>query len=189
MAATRGMLCAAKDACSYHPNRCGSSTCCGRRSKAVPGVFLEEAYSYSISAFTYRSKSGGLLASLLSAKRAEIGEGAVAPLSPVLVKQLIRQVGLDRVGVQQTTIDATIVAREVDKGTGLLAFRDWVLGPEAHTIAVGDSEADLPMFGAATRSFAPATIGCRRAARLLGCEIVEERYQRAAGNRAANCRL
>jgi hypothetical protein len=96
----------------------------GRRSKAVPGVFLEEAYSYSISAFTYRSKSGGLLGSLLSAKRAEIGEGAVAPLSPVLVKQLIREVGLDRVRVQQTTIDATIVAREVDKGTGLLAFRD-----------------------------------------------------------------
>jgi len=57
-------------------------------------------------------------------------------------------------------------------------MRDWVLGPEAETIAVGDSEADLAMFKAATRSFAPANIGCRSAARLLGCEIMSEPYQR-----------
>jgi hypothetical protein len=45
-------------------------------------------------------------------------------------------------------------------------------------LAVGDSEADLAMFKAATRSFAPANIGCSSAARLLGCEIVSEPYQR-----------
>jgi hypothetical protein len=70
----------------------------------------------------------------------------------------------------QTTIDTTIVAREADKGAGLAALRDWVLGPAAETIG----EADLAMFKAATRSFAPANIGSRNAAQLLGCEIVSE---------------
>jgi hydroxymethylpyrimidine pyrophosphatase-like HAD family hydrolase len=146
--------------------------------KSIPGVFLDDAYTCSIRAFGYRSKSEGLLAALSSARRADIGDGAVEPLSLVLVKQLIADLGLDRLRVHPTSIDTTIVAREVDKGTGLSAFRDWVFGPDAETIAVGDSDADLPMFKAATRSFAPANIGCRHAARLLGCEIVGESYQR-----------
>jgi hypothetical protein len=147
--------------------------------KSLPGVFIDERYTYSIRAFGYRGKSDGLLASMLHAlKRADIGEGAVTPLSPVLVKQTIADLGLDQLRVHPTTIDTTIVARDVDKGTGLVALRDWVLGPEAETIAVGDSEADLAMFKAATRSLAPANIGCRSAARLLGCEIVSEPYQR-----------
>src|ERR1700730_9021323 len=75
-------------------------------------------------------------------------------------------------------IDTTIVAKDLDKGTGLLALRDWVLGPEADTVAVGDSEADLPMFHAATRSFAPAQIGCAPQARLLGCQIARHPFQR-----------
>jgi hypothetical protein len=57
-------------------------------------------------------------------------------------------------------------------------LRDRVLGPQAETIAVGDSEADLPMFRVATRSFAPAQIGCARQARWLGCQISRNRYQR-----------
>jgi hypothetical protein len=94
------------------------------------------------------------------------------------VKQAIADLGLDRLRVHQTTIGTTIVACEVDKGTGLIALRDWVLGPDAETIAVGDSDADLAMFKAATRSFAPANIGCTSAARVLGCEVVSEPYQR-----------
>ena len=71
-----------------------------------------------------------------------------------------------------------MVAKEVDKGSGLLALRDWVLGADAETIAVGDQEPDLAMFRVATRSFAPANIGCARQARLLGCGIARHAYQR-----------
>jgi hypothetical protein len=70
------------------------------------------------------------------------------------------------------------VAKDVDKGSGLLALRDWVLGADAETIAVGDQEPDLSMFLVATRSFAPANIGCARQARLLGCGIARHAYQR-----------
>ena len=76
------------------------------------------------------------------------------------------------------TIDTTITAKEANKGSGLLALRDWALGADAKTIAVGDQEADLWMFRAATQSFAPANIGRAREARLLGCRIVRGAYQR-----------
>jgi hypothetical protein len=70
------------------------------------------------------------------------------------------------------------VAKEVNKGTGLVALRDWVLGEAAETIAIGDQEPDLMMFRAATQSFAPANIGCAREARLVGCQIAGQSYQR-----------
>jgi hypothetical protein len=85
---------------------------------------------------------------------------------------------LDLLSFHHTTIDTTIVAKEVDKGSGLLALRDWVLGADAETIAAGDQEPDLAMFRVATRSFAPANIGCARQARLLGCRIARHPYQR-----------
>ena len=52
------------------------------------------------------------------------------------------------------------------------------IGPDAETIAVGDSETDLPMFRVANRCFAPAQIGCALQARLLGCQISRHSYQR-----------
>ena len=66
---------------------------------------------------------------------------------------------LDRLAFHHTMIDTAIVAKEVDKGTGLVALRDWVLAPDAETIAVGDEESDLAMFRVATRSFAPSNLG------------------------------
>jgi hypothetical protein len=85
--------------------------------------------------------------------------------------------GLDRLCFHHTTIDTTIVAKEADKGSGLAALRDWVL-PDAETIAVGDQEPDLAMFRVATRSFAPANIGCARQAQILGCRIARHAHQR-----------
>jgi hydroxymethylpyrimidine pyrophosphatase-like HAD family hydrolase len=147
--------------------------------RAVPGVFLDDRHHYSIRAFTYRDKPEGTLAGFLrTAKAADVGDGAVAPLSPIPVKQLMHELGLDRLRVHETTIDTTIVARGHDKGTGLRAMRDWVGCADCETVAVGDSEADLAMFRAASRSFAPANIGCAQRARLLGCEIVDQPYQR-----------
>jgi hypothetical protein len=85
--------------------------------------------------------------------------------------------GLDRLCFHHTTIDTTVVAKEADKGSGLAALRDWVL-PDAETIAVGDQEPDLAMFRVATRSFAPANIGCARQAQILGCRIARRGRQR-----------
>jgi hypothetical protein len=94
------------------------------------------------------------------------------------VHQLLVDLRLDRLVFRHTMIDAAIVAKEVDKGTGLAALRAWVLAKDAETIPVGDDEPDLAMFRVATRSFAPANIGPRRQARLLGCQIASCRDQR-----------
>jgi HAD superfamily hydrolase (TIGR01484 family) len=147
---------------------------------ALPGVFLDTRHQYSIRAFTYQHKlGGGLLPSLLNSVRPlTIGDGAPAPLPTLMVQYLITDLGLDRLSFHHTRIDTTIIAKEADKGRGLSALRDWVLAPNAETVAVGDSEHDLSMFRVATRSFAPAHIDCARQARLLGCQIARHPYQR-----------
>jgi hypothetical protein len=147
--------------------------------RRLPGVFLDDRHQYSIRAFTYQDKARGLLASLLKSVRSfSVGPGGPAPLPTLVIHHFMTALGLDRLCFHHTEIDTTIVAKDFDKGTGLATLRDWVLGPDAETIAVGDSEMDLPMFRAATRSFAPAQIGCAREARLFGCQVVPHPYQR-----------
>ena len=149
-----------------------------RHLRRIPGVFLDERHQHSIRAFTYREKPLGLIQSILSSARtASIGDGALAPISTHIVHQLLVDLELDKLTFHHTLIDTAILSKEVDKGTGLVALRDLVLGRDVETIAVGDSEPDLAMFRQATRSFAPANIGCKRQARLLGCQIVPNHDQ------------
>ena len=144
----------------------------------IPGVFLDDRHQYSIRAFTYRNKRTGLIASLMDPMRSsDIGDGALAPLPSATLQQLLAELGLDRLVFEHTTIDTAIFAKEVDKGAGLLALRDWVLGGDTETVAIGDHEADLAMFRVATRSFAPSNIGCAGKARLFGCRIARQAYQ------------
>ena len=123
----------------------------------------------------YEKMPRGLLSQMRSFR---VGQGAPTPLPTLMVTDLITTLGLDRLCFHRTTIDTAIVAKGADKGTGLTALRDQVLGPDAEMIAVGDTESDLSMFRVATRSFAPAQISCRREARLLGCAISRCRFQR-----------
>lgn len=144
----------------------------------VPGVFLDERHRYSIRAFTYRDKPKGMIDSLIASTRgSDIGDGGVAPISSHIANRLLVDLQLDRLSFRQTTIDTTFIAKEVDKGTGLIAFRDWLLSPDAETIAVGDSESDLAMFRVASRCFGPSNLQCKAEARLLGCHISPYRYQ------------
>ena len=150
-----------------------------RNLRRLPGVFLDDRHQYSIRAFTYQGKPRALIPLLLNWFRPfSAGIGAPVPLPTLLVHHLMAALRLDRLSFHHTTIDTTIVAKDIDKGTGLSALRSWVLGLDAETIAVGDSESDLSMFRAATRSFAPAQIDCARQARLLDCQIARHSYQR-----------
>jgi hydroxymethylpyrimidine pyrophosphatase-like HAD family hydrolase len=145
----------------------------------TPGVFLDDRHRYSIRAFSYQDKPRSMVTRVLKHIRASsIGDGIVGPVPTLLVQHLLTEHNLDRLYFHHTDIDTTIVAKEANKGTGLLALRDWILGTDAKTIAVGDQEADLWMFRAATHSFAPANIRRQREARLLGCGIVRGAYQR-----------
>ena len=147
--------------------------------RRTSGVFLDERHEYSIRAFTYQSKPQGGLERLVHASRSfDVGDGAVAPLSPMLIRHMITALGLDALEFHNTMIDTTVTIKGLNKGVGLTQMRDWMVDPQAETIAVGDSRADLPMFSVATRCFAPANIDCASPARLLGCRVSRHPYQR-----------
>jgi|SoiMetStandDraft_2_1073263.scaffolds.fasta_scaffold00522_4 hydroxymethylpyrimidine pyrophosphatase-like HAD family hydrolase len=150
-----------------------------RRSlQRMPGVFLDERHLYSIRAFTYQDRPQGFMHSLVGAARASsVGNGALAPIASTMMQQLLAELRLDQLEFHHTLIDTTIVAKDLDKGTGLTALRDWVLGPNLETIAIGDTEHDLAMFRVASRSFAPSNIGCRSQAQLFGCRVTRHPYQ------------
>ena len=150
-----------------------------RRLRETPGVFIDERHRYSVRAFTYQQEPDGLAAKLArSARVFSVGDGAVAPLSPLIIEPMIAEMGLDLLHYDNTALDTTITAKAADKGTGLAALRDWRLPAGAETIAVGDSEADLAMFRIASRCYAPANISSATQARLLGCRIATRAHQR-----------
>lgn len=150
-----------------------------RHLRQIPGVFLDDRHQYSIRAFTYQDKPRGFKRKFLNFIRSSgVGDGVVGPVPTLLIQHLMTEMKLDRLSYHHTDLDTAIVTKEVNKGTGLLALRDWVLGEDAETIAIGDQEPDLAMFRVATRSFAPANIGCAREARLVGCQIARHFFQR-----------
>lgn len=128
--------------------------------RQVPGVFLNEDYRYSIRAYTYEYESG-----------------RTVRLPMLLVRHLLASLKADRLDFHQTYLDTAIVAKEVDKGRGLLALLELVGQRDIETIAIGDSEPDLAMFRVANRSFAPSHISCQSVARLLGCRIADRPFQ------------
>jgi hypothetical protein len=147
--------------------------------RGIPGVLLDDGYQYSVRAYTCT--------------------GTPQPLPAAVIGGLVRKLQLDRLKVRQTTIDTTVLAGETDKGRGLTALLDLAGRPATDLVAVGDSEADLPMFRVAGRSYAPAHISCATAARRLGCHVVGAPYQRGfleashlavhpRGERCARCR-
>jgi hydroxymethylpyrimidine pyrophosphatase-like HAD family hydrolase len=147
----------------------------------MPGVFLDHRHHCSIRACTYEQRPTGrsLLALALGSQGDSPYEGRFpVPLPTLTIHRVVAELRLDRLRVHQTNIDTTITADEVDKGSGFLGLLDLVGQPEAETIAVGDSQPDLPLFRAARRSFAPAHIGCARQARALGCRLARQPYQR-----------
>jgi hydroxymethylpyrimidine pyrophosphatase-like HAD family hydrolase/adenine/guanine phosphoribosyltransferase-like PRPP-binding protein len=147
----------------------------------LPGVFLDHRHQYSIRAFTYedRPSNRSLLAHALGSPPESPYDGKFpVPLPTLTVNQLLGSLGLTELCVRQTSIDTTIIARDVDKGTGLQDLLKLIGQSEMETLAVGDTEPDLPMFRVASRCFAPAHIGCARLARSLGCQIARHSFQR-----------
>ena len=126
--------------------------------RSIPGVFLNDVYRHSIRAFTY-------------------GRERTAPLPTPLIGGLVAQLNLDRLRFHQTDLDTAVLARDIDKGTGLRALISQTGIPDVETIAVGDSEPDLDMFRVASRSFAPRHIWCADKAAQLGCKIARQPYQ------------
>ncbi len=92
--------------------------------RQIPGVFLNDGYRYSIRAYTYE-------------------RGVTVPLPTALIRTLLDALRVDRLSFHQTYLDTAVVAKETDKGRGLLELLAVVGQPDLETIAIGDSEPDL----------------------------------------------
>jgi hydroxymethylpyrimidine pyrophosphatase-like HAD family hydrolase len=125
----------------------------------IPGVFLNDGYRHSIRAYTFE-------------------RGVTVPLPTTVIRNLMTSLETDRLHFHQTYIDTAVLAKEIDKGQGLLALLDLAGQNGLETWAIGDSEPDLAMFRVTTRCFAPSQISCRPVAKLLGCQIAPYSYQR-----------
>jgi hydroxymethylpyrimidine pyrophosphatase-like HAD family hydrolase len=128
------------------------------RLRQIPGIFFNENYTYSIRAYTYE-------------------RGVTVALPKLLIQNLLADLRLDRLTYRQTFSDTAIVAAETDKGRGLLGLLQLAHQPTLSVLAIGDSEADLPMFAVATKSFAPSHLSGHKAAKGLGCRIADRPYQ------------
>ena len=124
----------------------------------IPGCFLNDDYQYSLRAFTYQN-------------------GRTTPVPFLLAQDLLAGLNANRLSIHQTGLDTAIVAKAVDKGTGLLSLLEFVGLPARDIFAIGDSEPDLAMFRVANGSFAPGNVTCRKEAQLLGCYIANASYQ------------
>lgn len=126
--------------------------------RRLPGIYLNDDYRYSVLAFVYE-------------------RGVTIPLPTALISNLLVDLNCDRLSFHQTYTDTAVTAKETDKGRGLAELLRLAGKTGFETIAVGDSEPDLPMFRMATRSFAPANISCGTTAALLQCRITDQPYQ------------
>jgi hydroxymethylpyrimidine pyrophosphatase-like HAD family hydrolase len=127
--------------------------------REIPGIFLNDSYRYSIRAYSFE-------------------DNRTVPVPTLMIRTLLANLGVQRLKFHQTFSDTAVLAKDLDKGTGLQSLLTWLGMPDLEVVAIGDSQADLAMFRAATRSFAPSQIQCREQARLCGCQIVDRSHQR-----------
>jgi hydroxymethylpyrimidine pyrophosphatase-like HAD family hydrolase len=127
--------------------------------RQIPGIFLNDSYHYSIRAYSFE-------------------DNRTVPVPTLMIRTLLANLGVRRLKFHQTFSDTAVLAKDLDKGTGLRSLLTCLAMPELEVVAIGDSQADLAMFRAAKRSFAPAQIQCREQARLCGCQIVDHSHQR-----------
>jgi hydroxymethylpyrimidine pyrophosphatase-like HAD family hydrolase len=125
----------------------------------IPGIFLNDCYRYSIRAYSFEGNR-------------------TVPVSTLTIRTLLANLGGNRLKFYQTYSDTAVLAKDIDKGTGLQSLLAWLELTEREVVAIGDSEADLAMFRAAKRSFAPSQIRCREQARMCGCHIAGDSHQR-----------
>ncbi len=150
--------------------------------RKLPNHFFDERHESSVRASIYVERPKGIFAQgQRSMRLAECGDGALAPLPKATARRLIADLNLERLEFHSTEIDTTFTVKGFNKGTGLIALRNSVLGPEAVTVAVGDQEPDLEMFSQASASYAPSHIPVVDRAKLLNCKISSMPYQAGFG--------
>jgi hydroxymethylpyrimidine pyrophosphatase-like HAD family hydrolase len=127
--------------------------------RALPGVFIDPAYKYSIRAYRFKG-------------RAQVG------LPTEEIRVLLNNPDFNRLSSIPTGVDMYIVQNGTNKGTGV-SFVKRYLNNNTSIVAIGHSDQDVPMLALADHAYALAN--CSAAVRELAkrgrCQIVKKRCQ------------
>jgi hydroxymethylpyrimidine pyrophosphatase-like HAD family hydrolase/hypoxanthine phosphoribosyltransferase len=133
---------------------------CKERIKAIPGVFTDPSYEYSIRAYRYRG-------------RATVG------LDESEITTLLKDPRFDELICVCRAADTYIVQRKVNKGAAAKFLRQYLGCSATAATAIGDSIHDIPMLTAVEHAYAPAN--CSAEVRALAienkCRIMKRRFQ------------
>jgi hydroxymethylpyrimidine pyrophosphatase-like HAD family hydrolase len=134
---------------------------CRELLEKIPGVFTDPAYEWSVRAYRYRGQS------VLGLEKAEI-------------EKLLSAAQLDKLKLIGGHGDSYVVQKGLDKGTGLMAVKEYVGGVEEPTSAMGDSIHDLEMLQQAGIAYMPSNRS--RALRVLDgdpkCQVMRQPLQK-----------
>ena len=138
----------------------GQLAACREALRTMPGVFIDDAYEYSIRA--YRCNGS-----------------ATAGLKAEEIENLLKRPEFSKLTYLSRSADTYIIQDGLDKGSALRTVRELVGSPDVPVTAIGDSHADIPMLTAAEFGYAPANCSplVREVAREGKCRIVKRRYQ------------
>jgi hypothetical protein len=128
--------------------------------RTLPGVFVDDAYEYSVRAYRY---SGGETASLKAEE----------------IDNLLKRPEFSKLTYLSRHADTYIIQEGLDKGSALRTVRELVGRSDVPVTAIGDSHADIPMLIAAEFGYAPANCSplVREVAGEGKCRIVKGQYQ------------
>jgi hydroxymethylpyrimidine pyrophosphatase-like HAD family hydrolase/orotate phosphoribosyltransferase len=128
--------------------------------RAVPGVFIDEAYEYSIRAYRYN------------------GDETIG-LKADEIEILLKRPEFSKLTYLSRNADTYIIQKGIDKGSALRTVRDLVGRPDVPVTAIGDSADDITMLTAAEFGYAPANCSplVREVAREGKCRIVKRQFQ------------
>jgi hypothetical protein len=124
------------------------------------GVFIDDAYEYSIRAYRY-------------------GVAGTVCLKADEVIELLNQPRFSGLTYLSRGADTYILQKKVNKGTALQTVRSLMGSPDVPVTAIGDSQDDIAMLAAAEFAYAPANCSpsIRALAREGKCRIVKRQFQ------------
>jgi hydroxymethylpyrimidine pyrophosphatase-like HAD family hydrolase len=127
--------------------------------RALPGIFLDPGYEYSIRAYRYQGRG-------------------TAGLKVSEIQEVLKSPEFSHLTYICRAADTYILQKGADKGLGVRFVKQY-LKNDAPVAAIGDSEQDIPMLESSDYRYAPANCSpaLRQLAKTVECRVLKQSWQ------------
>lgn len=134
---------------------------CREALKKKTGVFVDPGYRYAVRSYHYTSDGSRAL---------DRTEG----------ETILKDLGLRDLKMISRDVDTYFVEKDRGKGSAVEFFKDYSNHTAGKTLAVGDSDEDIPMLRKVAHSYAPSNCSAqiRKLSRDLKCDVVSRSRQK-----------